>query len=656
MNTFATRCAFLVAAAAISTSVAAQFYPAPQPWQKVAEILTNGNEPAHQEIEAGMQPLQFRAMSWQVSLVVEGADHHRGAFCQAAVISPDWLITAASCVCSARSGRLGIEAVLEPATSTRHALRVPIASSVEHNAIWLFQDGPAAFPDACLPPGVSLPAGVDRTERDLALINLKASAQATAQALGMPAPALAASSLGSWNSGARGLLMMGSTPTHALLATLADNVVRPATAASAASVRAATASGPVRGTFLRTMDVRSVVLAQRSAMTAGGQAYPVIAPFVADRKAYLVDGSCDPFPSLATSVVPPGKSICADSMALSQSRTGTPVVLDDHKDPLLLGIQGYDRYTSLSQAASVTTVQSHLTPTVAMTALELMDAVDAKQKATNHWRPLHTLAAPGQPECANVVYRRAFGGLDVWELNADSASKRRAFIFRTTDPKPVARGSPRAYHKDDPERALDFSRNVYPDDPTRWPSHLVRDPGSASPGLPYTQKVDVHPEPGYWVSFTDLPKDRTWSRTNPKRYFDSETMSYITISEDWAKALTPLQVRAGDLMMARSIATANGQVTQDRMWGGVVAHETSERLGEMSMRLGQRLALKQGQQDFDPKRGVNPPMDVLVMVFPNTNPGSFRYETETSLKDRAQRFYELAVDRWPDLRCLVKPQ
>ena len=57
---------------------------------------------------------------------------------------------------------------------------------------------------------------------------------------------------------------------------------------------------------------------------------------------------------------------------------------------------------------------------------------------------------------------------------------------------------------------------------------------------------------------------------------------------------------------------------------------------------------------FDPKHGVSPAMDVLVMVFPNTSLNSYRDETERSLNIKSQRLYEKAQG-WPDLKCLVKP-
>ena len=655
MNKSTAQCVLVLLAAAASLSVAAQVrFPAPQPWQAVADILTNGQATKHQDVSAEMEPLQFQAKRWQVALVVEGTDSARGTFCHAAVIAPDWLITAASCVCSAKQGKLGIEAVLEPATSTRQAERIPIASSFKYNSIWLFQDGPAAVPEVCLPPGVNLPAGVEPTTRDLALINLKASADATAEAAGEHVPAIPAAALACKSTDRRGILMMGCTQTDALLPALAENAIA-AAAPNSLTLAPAPVAAMSTGTLKRAMDVSTVVLAQRTAITTSGLPYSVVAPFVLSIKSGLVDGECNKNQKiLATSIKPPGKHICGqDNFERRQSRTGSPIVLDDHKAPLLLGIQSYRGYgyTSLSEAASLTSVQPDVTPSIAMTADELIRVVGSGQKSTDHWIPLHAEAAPGQPQCANVEYRQQFGGLDVWEVNKFPSTFQRAFVFRTSDPRPVARGAPKAYHRFDPptDLALDFKQNAYSDDDSLWPNYLVPDPNNSR--RPYRQgKGD--PAPGYWVSFTDLEKNQTLDVTNPRRYMDGETMPYIVISRDWRDAELDLQVQLGDLVMARSLATFNGQITDSRMWGGVVAHAGADLLGGMSMRFGERLRLKPGH--FDPKHGVSPAMDVLVMVFPNTSLNSYRNETEPSLNIKSQRLYEKAQG-WPDLKCLVKP-
>lgn len=626
MKLSTSRASAFLATTLLSASAAAQFHPAPPPWQAVVDAMARGQPPFHTSVHSEMEPLQFQAKPWQVTLVVENTIPARGAFCHGALVAPGWLLTAASCVCSMKQGDQGFEVITQPQTSTQPARRTLVRSGAPYaNAIWLFQREPRATPATCLAPGVYPPLGVTPTVHDLALVWLGENAS-------IPAAA---------GAERREIAMMGTPPTHTLLASLAENVLP-------TSAPPASAPVPLASQTIRTIQLESVVLASRSGMTATRASYPVIGDFVVNVEASLRESPCVGLTTeVATSVTPAGMRVCGSlTLGEGQSTVGTPVVMTDHKNPLLLGIQGLTAYTPLTLSAAATAAS---TPTIAMTAQRFVNSFkpDLPAPTDDNWRPLHAAnTGSPPPQCSNVEWKFNEDGVDVFRVNGPPSPYRRAFVFRTARLTAVARGSPRAYHPDDIDDALDVLSNAnFPGD---WENDLVADP--FQPSKPYVQRTGQL-QPGFYVSMTDL-RDLGYGRRDPRRYVDAERIAFIVQNKKWSEDLTD-GVSLGDFVAAKSLVTRGGVTYDGRMAGGIIAHVGAAGMGSMSMQMGQRLTTVSNQK-FDPKRGVDPQIDVLVMVFPNTRTAAYEHMRQDQIETLSQNYLEQA-NHWPDLKCLVRP-
>lgn len=177
-----------------------------------------------------------------------------------------------------------------------------------------------------------------------------------------------------------------------------------------------------------------------------------------------------------------------------------------------------------------------------------------------------------------VAVRRVVGGLP---------------FFFTSGMTIDADGAPKAYHRDD-ARALDFLANAgHPGD---WWG-IVTD----RRGNPVVQSSS-DPAPGYYVSTTSLA-DRRKRPTDPRRYVDSESVSFVALPE---AVLEKGRARVGDL------ATVWNR-RNNRVSHAIVADVgPPDHIGEGSIALARALAIPR-----DPKRGGQA-SDVVYLVFPRS--------------------------------------
>jgi hypothetical protein len=612
MRTVSRRIAALFVAAT-SLPALAQWHAAPVPWQSVTESMAQGKPPSHMSVSSEMEPLPFRQKPWQVALVVEHSDPARGAFCHGAFIAPGWLMTAASCVCSKKQGELPIEVILDPQTSTQPARRVKIKSEAGANKIWLLQDNQYAVPSDCLAEGAVLPGGIRPTPRDLALVKLDDLDKV--QAVN--------------GTERRELQMMGADSTKLLLPSLAEGVL-----------------APLKPPEVRDVKVEAVVVAARNALTSTGSKYAVVADFVVSPRATLNLAACDsPQIPLASGIDGAGNiyTICSNPrLRGGQSLRGTAVVMADHKTPLLLGIQGGRGYEAMDSRVSTTT------QTVALSVESLVKTVTAGGDGTTHWRPLHTAQAPPPPPPACNVGTgplRQIDGVSIFQIGGVPSVGDPVYVFHTNRLAAVARGAPNAYYPKDRKPALDTIKNAGNPPGGFWSPHLYRVPGGK---MPFVQSGGAYD--GYYVSYTDLWDDDFYP-WDPRAYVDAATVPYYVLSRDWSRAGDGIEV--GDFVVVKSLVIKDGKVTDGVASGGIIAHVGGSSVGTMSLKM-------LGNVKVDPKQqisaihGVNPAMDVMVMVFPGSRlSGQYRHMDVADIHYEAERLRKKAGG-WPDLSCLKR--
>ena len=118
-------------------------------------------------------------------------------------------------------------------------------------------------------------------------------------------------------------------------------------------------------------------------------------------------------------------------------------------------------------------------------------------------------------------------------------------------------------------------------------------------GVPYVQGPS-DPAPGFYISTTSLV-DSTKAVNDPRRYVDSETVNYITMTH----ALSTYGVRVGDC----------AAVSYGDTLAGVIVADIGPHLGEGSIALAKALGINP-----DPKRG-GCDSGVRFAVFPKTRTG-----------------------------------
>jgi hypothetical protein len=187
--------------------------------------------------------------------------------------------------------------------------------------------------------------------------------------------------------------------------------------------------------------------------------------------------------------------------------------------------------------------------------------------------------------CDKTLVAEVGGSKPVFKLKDKTA-----FFFRA-DLAVDADGSPRAYHPTNDKLALDFKANGFP-------FALVR-----VNGKPVIQGPN-DPAPGFFVSTTSL-EDTTKAVTDPRRYVDSETISYIV--------LPPVLVGSGKARLGDFAVVINKKNGKSSF--AIFADiGPKKNLGEGSIALAKALDLKK-----DPKHG-GPVADLIYIVFPGSSP------------------------------------
>jgi Fungal chitosanase of glycosyl hydrolase group 75 len=334
------------------------------------------------------------------------------------------------------------------------------------------------------------------------------------------------------------------------------------------------------------------------------------------------------------------------------SLAGTPVILTDHKRPLMLGV--YGAYDSNAGALKFTSVME----TMPGTALPIADSFAEFFKNEMHkfWQPLRPRSAsargpiyvPASEEkiatftknleaaCRFRPWER-FRGTDVFSDDAGT------YVFRidgsvkdgyTQQVSIDADGAPNAYHPAD--TGLDkLAHAGYP--LGGWKNVLVADP--SRPSVPYVQTTGKFA--GYFVSQTGL-RDDTKKDTDPSKYVNSDTVPYIALPTQWYKKEGTGFL--GDVVIVKSMLTGATSSAVIADTGGTA--QTT--LGEMSLELARRLGAKGASAISGP--GV--PMDVMVMVFRGS-----RFEPAWPVVpqdiDKAAVSSLKAAGGWPAPSCLT---
>lgn len=630
---------------AITTFCWGQMPTTPVPWQAAVEAIATGNMLKHSTPGLSSKPLEYREKLWELPLVVAGLDQIGGTFCRGSMVEPGWVLTAASCICAQGElarGQVKVEVIVERGTGTSSAKRVGVVSTVGSNKIWLFQDNEGAIPAACV--ATKLPTGMFPTKgKDLALIRLE-----------LPKPRL-----GQQKSDPTEVEMLGAA---AALPTILSGIV-------ADRLNGVT-------TTERQVKVESVFVGARLASTPSGQEYTTAAEFVLARPAVVSGSICDaPAISVATLLADPGAGpttyqLCAD-LALSartQNRGGTGVILADHRRPLLLGVMGRDgAFTSLIAQADASRVTIAQSASQFIAAVTQAEQVQQPPSPNAHWIPLHR--SPNDPDGnpCQTDYLATLGGVDVF-LYKRASFARPAYVFRQANAWIDYRGAPRAYHPDDPPKALDKALNAGYDKlkPSNmaWEKVLAKE--FPNDEFPYQQSS---PNRGFFVSMTRLVNDQE-ATTSLRRYVNADRVPYVAFHEDWlagtgivgenasTEEWAHIVGKLGDIAYVATLetdASAPGGVKYGGRSPALIADVQQKPSGGMSLELGRSLKLVRAR----PKKAgtadeKSQPMDIVVMVFPGT--GEEKYNGET-LKD----FTPTAVSKlkevkgFPPATCLVKP-
>ncbi len=167
------------------------------------------------------------------------------------------------------------------------------------------------------------------------------------------------------------------------------------------------------------------------------------------------------------------------------------------------------------------------------------------------------------------------------------------------------------YHPTNDKIALDFKANGFP-------FALVK-----VNGKPIIQGPN-DPAPGFFVSTTSL-EDTTKAETDPRRYVDSETISYIVLPP---ALVGSGKARLGDFAVV--IDRKNGK-SSFAIFADI---GPKKNLGEGSIALAKALELKK-----DPKHG-GPVADLIYIVFPGSNP-DHRPKSQEEINTRGAEAFAL---------------
>ena len=176
-----------------------------------------------------------------------------------------------------------------------------------------------------------------------------------------------------------------------------------------------------------------------------------------------------------------------------------------------------------------------------------------------------------------------------------------AYFYVTEHMAVDADGAPNAYHPED--TGLDALANAgFPRG--GWKSILAIDPHDST--KPFVQTTG--PFAGFFVSKTRL-EDSTRAETDPSRYVDSTTISYVVFPATF-NALKGTG-ETGDLAVVRNLSN-------DQVSSAIVADIGPEnaRLGEVSIRLAENL----GGSHVNPRNGRGMPTGkFLYVMFPKSH-------------------------------------
>lgn len=606
----------------------AQVPATPVPWQSVVDGIALGKSLTLPPPSAAMQPLEYRRKPSQVPLVVAGSDELVGTFCHGSIIATDWLLTAASCVCSSQDKVGGMEVILERETNSVPAKRATIHSSGTVNNIWLFQTSAEATPRNCLGAKPSLPLGITPTNGDLALVRL-----GTAMA-DVPTSARATRNGGSDAAAQWDLPVIDMLGTKASPLSILASVAEGALAAS-------------RGVWT----VESVILAERTASTPSGQTYSVAHPFVqAAGIGFSVNPCTLPETEVARVMTGTTTRACADvslggDASALQTVEGTGVALTDHRRPLLLGVRGaHGVYTMLTQHTATTG------QTIAQSALDFIDRVD--KEADANWFPLH-LKPPGSTPTDPCLFNKVgtVDGMDIFQYAVIPGGV--AYFYRQRDVWVSVRGAPNSYHPNDVKGALDKIKNAgLPKGP--WRDILARRSNAAT--KPYIQDSEDL-APGFYVSMTKLQDDRR-DVYDPMSYVDAAEIPYVVLSKAWTLT-QPVSItgNVGDYAAAIAIVKDAGgnDVLMDSNASGAIVADVIDRapFGGVSLNLARRLNTLGNGRTLSADEGVKPAMDVLIMVFPGTGERKYKQQSAQAIRNEAARYLRQAGG-WPALSCLKR--
>lgn len=186
-------------------------------------------------------------------------------------------------------------------------------------------------------------------------------------------------------------------------------------------------------------------------------------------------------------------------------------------------------------------------------------------------------------------------------------------------------GSPHAYHPDG-HSGLDVTANA--GHSGNWYA-VVTDDGSFT-GKPIVQG-SADPAPGFYVSNTSL-QDSSKSRTDPRRYVDSETIPYIVLPGG-------IVGQAGEPKLGDLAAVFNER--NGRLSYAIVA-EVGPRshLGEGSIALAKRLGLPDNPRSGGVESGI------AMVVFPGSGDG--RPKTAEEIDHKAAPLFESWCGLQPD--------
>ena len=649
----------------------AQLPAVPLPWRLAVEAAATG-DPKFPVPNFYSKPLEYRAKLWDVPFVVYGRDQVSGTFCRGSMVAPGWVLTAASCVCGKNElTDKQIELIVERETGTAEAKRIQVLSTIEKNMIWLFQNSESAIPKACVDDDSKPLPGVFPTKgKDLALVRV---------------------TLPDLSPGEK-------RPEHSELEMLGTSN---APGAILSDIVAARVNAPPQTS--RGVAVESVFVGQRTAITPDNREYAMAREFVLDRAATVETPNCfySNHTSLAAIPSNPGTGtatyrLCADlelaGRKAASVRGGTGVAISDHRRSLLLGVVGRDgAYTSLLDPVRETSLS--IAQSAENFIAEATNAEKAKRAipATANWVPLHRPAPDSTGSCQTVYYA-TMGEVDIF-LYRPTQHKKPAYIFRQKDVWIDVRGAPNSYREDDesalpkvvtqqspPAKTADKSSQLakatrkkklpepldklvnagYPDGD--WKRVLVKE--SPADTEPYKQKAGNYKN--FFVSMTRFQNDQVAKPTDLRKYVDADKVPYIVFSEDWVlgKGIigeedsrddwADITGRLGDLAFTVALEPdAQGKLKLTNQTPALIADVDRKRFGGISQFLARSLD-SLNNRTLSAADGINPRMEVMFMIFPDSGERKYNGEKlENFRRDAQVRLNQFGG--WPKLECLTKP-